>query len=199
MSVAVSAGRWLVDLLKGIPGTYVDTFRLIRSLWWIPLIAALPEMVQHIVEIQIDMFASMTAFKAHSMDIARLIPGGFKVAGMWLTIFVAAVYAFRRANPAAPSRPLWRRLFVAFLINLVVALLAWPLDKLLPEAAFDVAYVLLTLLSLPLLDYFFGAPFCRCRHDAETRLRARMAAHHPHVPVRSDRLPADQPRPPAQP
>lgn len=159
MSVAVSAGRWLVDLLKGIPGTYIDALRLIRSAWWIPLIAALPEMVQHIVEIQIGMFASMTAFKAHSMDLARLIPGGFKVAGMWLTIFVAAVYAFRQANPAAASRPLWGRLLIAFLINLVVALLAWPLDKLLSEAAFDVAYVLLTLLSLPLLVYFFGALF----------------------------------------
>lgn len=159
MSIAASAARSLVDMLKGIPGTYVDTVGLIRAAWWIPLIAALPELVQHIVEIQIGMFAGMTAFRAHSMDFARLIPGGFKVAGMWLTIFVAAVYAFRRRYPAAASKPLWGRLFAAFAINLAVALLAWPLDKLLPEPAFDVAYVLLTLLSLPLLVYFFGALF----------------------------------------
>jgi hypothetical protein len=69
---------------------YRDAIRLFSVAIIIPLIAIVPEFLQHVWEINAGMFASKSAFQALSFDAGRLNWGYLKVAGLLITTLAAA-------------------------------------------------------------------------------------------------------------
>lgn len=94
--------RWgglAASIIGGIARRLLATYRLgARRLIAAPLIVALvavPELVQHFVEIKMGMFASQAAFKALAFDPTRWAFGYAKLAGLWL-----AMLARRGSGPS---------------------------------------------------------------------------------------------------
>lgn len=94
-----------------------------RRAWWIPLLALVPELIQHAIEWRLGMFASAAAFKAHQADTLRLAFGIPKQ----LLVFIAMVAAARHCYPAA-GLIRWLRLLLAVALMVVFALIPWPLQ-----------------------------------------------------------------------
>lgn len=144
----------LVSLWLGVLRDAVWLFRLAPL---IPLIAILPELVQHVWEVSAGMFASKAAFNAHAMDAARWQFGYFKIAGLMVAIFAAArFWAARQAGQRFfDARAVaWRPFFIALGLNIVVTALVFAAGQIVPlqfKSAFDLVLGLVTLPLLPLI------------------------------------------------
>ena len=83
-----------MQAVSGLFRLWLGVIRDAARLFWlaplIPLIAILPEFVQHVWEVNAGMFASKAAFNAHAMDPERWQFGYFKIAGLVLSILAAA-------------------------------------------------------------------------------------------------------------
>lgn len=135
-----------------------DAFRL----WWlapaIPLIAVIPEFVQHVVEIQIGMFDSREAGKALANDPTRWAFGYAKLAGYLIAILAAARFWAARAQGLAWYSPwgiAWKVFGIALVFNglfmAASAALAEPMQNALGETATNAISLALNLITLPLL------------------------------------------------
>lgn len=145
-------------LVRRLLGVCRDAFRL----WWlapaIPLIAVIPEFVQHVVEIRIGMFDSREAAQSLANDPTRWAFGYAKLAGYLIAILAAARFWAARAQGLAWYSPwgiAWKVFGLALLLNaLVTAVLAaaeQPLQAALGKAGSGIVSVGLTLATLPLL------------------------------------------------
>lgn len=138
--------------------TLRDAFRM----WWlapaIPLIAVIPEFVQHVVEIQIGMFDSREAGKALANDPTRWAFGYAKLAGYLIAILAAARFWAARAQGLAWYSPwgiAWKVFGIALVLNglfmAASAALAEPMQNALGETATNAISLALNLITLPLL------------------------------------------------
>ena len=138
-------------------GVLRDSARLFRLAPLIPLIAIVPEFVQHVWEVNAGMFASKTAFHAHAMDAVRWQFGYFKIAGLWLAILAAARFwaARRLGQPFFDRRAVaWKALGIALLCNLAATGVILGIGKVFPEGLAQASDLFLTVLTLPLLPLF---------------------------------------------
>lgn len=135
-----------------------DAFRL----WWlapaIPLIAVIPEFVQHVVEIQIGMFDSKEAGKALANDPTRWSFGYAKLAGYLIAILGAARFWAARQQGLAWYSPwgiAWKVFGIAIVLNgLFMALtvvVADPLKGAVGETGANAISLAANLVTLPLL------------------------------------------------
>lgn len=138
-------------------GVIRDALGLFRLAPLIPLIAILPEFVQHVWEVNAGMFASKAAFNALAMDPERWQFGYFKIAGLVLAMLAAA--RFWAAKPAGqrffdPHAVAWKAFGLALLINGVATALTYLAGQAVPaqfKQATDLALMVVTLPLLPLL------------------------------------------------
>jgi hypothetical protein len=94
----------------------------VSLLWKAPLVLALvavPEFIQHVVEIRLGLFDSRQAFAARSMDPTRMALGAVKIAGLVLTFLAAARFWWTRAQGghwANLKDVAWARLLIGLLL-----------------------------------------------------------------------------------
>lgn len=134
-----------------------DTARGSAALWrlalWIPLVAVIPEFLQHVAEINLGMFDSREAFRALSASPERMSWGYFKVAGLLAAWLLAAGYWFRSEG----ARPDWRRLGVAVALNVAITLVMVLFEQVMAPATAQIAGIAVSIATLPLLAYLMGA------------------------------------------
>lgn len=147
--------------VTGLVGLWLNVLRdavwLFRLAPLIPLIAILPEFVQHVWEVNAGMFASKAAFNAHAMDAMRWQLGYFKIAGLVVAIcaatrFWAARHAGQRFFDARAVA--WNPFLFAFALNVVATALIYAAGQTVPlqfKQAFDLVLGLVTLPLLPLI------------------------------------------------
>lgn len=152
---------------------------LMRAAPAIALLAAVPEFLQHIVEIQLGMFASPAAFKALAADPLRMQFGAVKLIGFTAALFAAALFFANRITPwRRISRETRPRLWLALALNLAtIAAAVW-----IPQLQAPVPQAIVSLATAPLLIYFAGALFgdrtmdLRAAYTRGWLILARMAA-----------------------
>jgi hypothetical protein len=105
----------ITPALRSLGGKLFDSFRLgglmVRRALLILAIAAIPELVQHVVEIRLGMFDSIEMFHAHGTDAIRMAFGYVKVAGFVIAILASARFWWLGSVRAAllpPPRDLLR-------------------------------------------------------------------------------------------
>lgn len=143
---------------------FAATLRGGFSIWWlapaIPLIVVLPEFVQHIVEIELGMFADKETFSDLALEPQRLILGFVKVAGLLLSILAAARFW---ANYSTEKRwwnlkgILWGRLALSFALAMLVGVPGLVLAESISVTARQIIDGLLTLATLPLIAWLVSA------------------------------------------
>lgn len=125
---------------------------------FIPLIAILPEFIQHCAEISLGMFGSREAFRALAMDTTRMVFGGFKIAGVLVSMLMAARFWTNRAAGArwwSLSGIGWKQVLIGFAVQIVFSVPALPDYRLGPVAQMAVSS-LLTIASLPGMVLMIG-------------------------------------------
>lgn len=147
--------------MKAVLGLIRLWFGVIRDALWlfrlaplIPLIAILPEFVQHVWEVNAGMFVSKAAFNAHAMDPERWQFGYFKIAGLVLAILAAArFWAGHRAGQRFfdPNAIAWKAFGLALLLNALVTGLTYFAGQAVPASLKQTADLILTVATLPLL------------------------------------------------
>jgi hypothetical protein len=150
-----------MQAVSGLFRLWLGVIRDAARLFWlaplIPLIAILPEFVQHVWEVNAGMFASKAAFNALAMDPMRWQFGYFKIAGLVLAMLAAArFWAARRSGQRFfdPQAVAWKAFGLALLINIIVTGLTYLAGQAVPaqfKQATDLALVVVTLPLLPLL------------------------------------------------
>lgn len=177
--------RFVADAARAV-GLAIWTSYKLGGRTWIaaPALAAIvvvPEFVQHAVEIQLGMFTSVDAFRAHADDPLRWGFGYAKLAGFVLAILMTARFwalgSVRRAL-LVPPRTLRH---VALALAGALAL-AWPFDWLgrqgLPLAANAplqlIGYVLNAGAMLYVVGALLGDPELRLHRSFTTLLPAAL-------------------------
>ena len=165
------AAAWPIRLLGALAEAYRKGF---TTAWAAPAIFAivvLPEAAQHVVEIQLGMFASKAAFIANAPDPLRMGFGAVKIAGLILCMLATARFwhcGSVRAALLMPPRDLGRTVF-ALAIGFAASLPAeWAATT---HQAPHIYWPVVTaswLLSFLLLVYLIGALL----GDREMTLRA---------------------------
>ena len=121
--------------------TYRDSVRFLRAFPLLALVPAALELLQHVVEVRLGMYASLAAFKSAGHDTLRLAFGFLKelamvILGYWIVRFVASgsvAYAKKADRPAMRLFG-W---FVAFVaIDTAIELFALPSTGVLAVVAF---------------------------------------------------------------
>ena len=131
------------------------------SLFWfaplIPLIAIVPEMAQHVAEIQLGMFDSKEAFAAQADSGERWFYAYFKIAGLFLAILAAARFIGGAGQRWWDLRTVaWRPFLFALLLNVAATLGGLAITN---AFAGEVPLVLnysYQIATLPLLIYLVG-------------------------------------------
>ena len=124
-----------------------DAFRLFWLAPIIPLIAIVPEFIQHVVEVQIGMFESRDAAIALANDPTRWAFGYAKLAGYLIAILLTIrFFAARRAGQKwwSASGLAWRVLAIAFAANVAISAALAGVEFLL-EGAPDITKQIITL------------------------------------------------------
>jgi hypothetical protein len=160
-----------VPLLKGavawpgmLLGALLETYRKgFATFWAAPAIVAIvvvPEATQHVIEIELGMFASKAAFIANASDPLRMGIGAVKVAALLLCILATARFwsgGSVRAALLIPPRDLGRTLF-ALALGFAASLPAeWAVATKQPLAVYWTIVPASWLLSFLLLVYLIGA------------------------------------------
>lgn len=148
---------WLALLGAGLKTTFVGGSRLFLLAPLIPLIAILPEFLQHIVEIKLGMFESKAAFNALAMDPTRWAFGYAKVAGLVLAIFAAARYWGGARERWWDLRTVaWRPFVIALAGNTALTIALFGIASRLSVAAKPVFDVIVTIATFPMLVWLIG-------------------------------------------
>ena len=154
------AAAWPVALLRGLGDVYRHGLALPFTATAIFLIAAIPEAVQHVAEIQLGMFASKEAFIADSANPTRMIFGAVKVAGLLLCALATARFVHCGSVRGALRMP-WRdagRTLFAFLIGLPASLpVEWANRTGQPPEVYWPVVLVSWALSFLLIVYLVGA------------------------------------------
>jgi len=124
----------------------------------VPALAVLPEFAQHVVEIRLGMFASHDAFAAFGSAPARMSLGSIKVAGLAISILLAARFWANRAEHArfwSLAGIGWKQVLLGFIVQ-VLCSIPGLFDLRLPPAGQFALSVLLFLVSLPGMVLMIG-------------------------------------------
>lgn len=147
----------LAGAAREAPALLWETARGALALWkwalWIPLLAVVPEFLQHVAEIRLGMFDSRAAFAAMAMAPERWNWGYLKIAGLVCATLVTVWYWLRRDG----TRPLWPRVGAALALNVAVSLVPLAFPRLIGEPGAGTASMVLQVITLPLLPYLVGA------------------------------------------
>jgi hypothetical protein len=148
---------WFASLGAGLKIRFVGGTRLFFLAPLIPLIAIVPEFVQHIVEINLGMFASKDAFRGLAMDPTRWAFGYVKVAGLMLAIFAAARYWGGARERWWDLRTIaWRPFAIALAGNAALTVVMFAIGSRLSATAKPVFDAVMTITSLPMLVWLVG-------------------------------------------
>ena len=148
---------WLDLLGAGLKTTFIGGSRLFLLAPLIPLLAIVPEFLQHIVEIKLGMFESKAAFSALAMDPMRWAFGYAKVAGLFLAIFAAARYWGGARERWWDLRTVaWRPFLIALAGNAALAIAMFVVGSRLSATAKPVFDAVVTIATLPLLVWLIG-------------------------------------------
>lgn len=140
--------------------TLRDGLALFRLAPLIPLIAIVPEFLQHVAEIRLGMFASKAAFAALAMDPMRWSWGYLKVAGLVLSLLAAARFwgAREQGERWWDLRKLpWGMVLAAIALNVIATLPLLLLDGRIDARALQALNIVVTIATLPLLVYLIAA------------------------------------------
>jgi hypothetical protein len=156
------AASWPLALLRAIAEVYRKGFLAFALAPAIVAMVVLPEAVQHVVEIKLGMFDSLTDFRANGADPLRMGIGYVKIAGLVLCALATARFWHVGSVGKAlliPPRDLARSLF-ALVIGFAASLpLEWSLRTAQPpQIQWPVIAVSWTL-SFLLFVYLMGALF----------------------------------------
>ncbi len=145
--VALGTGRAFVDLLR-------HGF----SLFWIaPLVVAipvLPELIQHIAEIQLGMFESREAFAALAQDPTRWAFGYAKLAGLAVGFFAAARFLWCAAHGGRwydLRQIAWGRFVGGFILFMLIGSLGQIAGMATGKTMHEAVDWVMSLVSLPAL------------------------------------------------
>lgn len=148
---------WLASLGTGLKTTFIGGSRLFLLAPLIPLLAIVPEFLQHIVEIKLGMFESKTAFKALELDPTRWAFGYAKVAGLLLAMFAAARYWGGARERWWDLRTIvWRPFLIALAGNAAVAIAMFVVGGRLSATAKPVFDAVVMIATLPMLVWLIG-------------------------------------------
>ncbi|UOR16457.1 hypothetical protein [Qipengyuania aquimaris] len=151
--------------MKNFVGAAARGFRTVfaggTSLFWlapiIPLIAIVPEFVQHVTEIRMGMFESREAFSALANDETRWMFGFAKIAGLFIAILAAARYWGGLRESWWDLRNIaWKPFLIAVVLQIALAGLLAGLEQVVPASIKDVVDLAIMILTLPLLVYLVG-------------------------------------------
>lgn len=156
----------------------IETIRDGFSLYWlapvIPLIALVPEMVQHIAEIRLGMFESKDVFRELAADPRRMVWGYLKIAGLLLSQLAALrFWATRKQGIAwySPRGIRFQRLILACLLLAITAIPGYILVDQISASAVALINLAITIITLPLLTYLAGSligdPVMDLKHAAK--------------------------------
>lgn len=126
------------------------------SLFWlapaIPLLALIPEGLQHIAEIRLGMFESERAFRAHAFSPERMVFGVVKVIGLMLAILAAARFLGGAGKDWwRPSGIVWRAFWLALALNIVVSVSLVGAGMIIEDRLASILNTIATIATLPLL------------------------------------------------
>lgn len=137
--------RFLVCLCDGV------------SLFWlapaIPLLAAVFEFAQHVVEIRIGLLASRDSFDALAFDPQRMAFGYPKIAAVWLSMLLASrVWANRAAGRAwwSFATVAWRPFCLGLALTLILSIPMLP-GLGLPPAIYLAVSLVTLLATIPVM------------------------------------------------
>lgn len=143
------------NFLKSAGGALRDLYpRGISLAWLAPGVLALvviPEFIQHVVEIQLGMFDSTEAFRAHHLDPSRMASGYVKVAGLVAAILAAARFQMIRGSGSRwwqVTSIAWGRFALGFTIFFGLGSLPELLPQGMPWKAAGWGWMILTLPGL---------------------------------------------------
>ncbi|MBY6129724.1 hypothetical protein KUW15_13465 [Qipengyuania aquimaris] len=151
--------------MKNLVGAAARGFRTVfaggTSLFWlapiIPLIAIVPEFVQHVAEIRMGMFESREAFSALANDETRWMFGFAKIAGLFIAILAASRYWGGQRESWWDLRNIaWKPFLIAVVLQIALAGLLAGLEQVVPASIKDVVDLAIMILTLPLLVYLVG-------------------------------------------
>lgn len=118
-------GGAVVGTLTRLRAAYRLGGRAMPAAWPLVALAVLPELLQHVVEIRLGMFASLESFRAHADDTLRWSFGYAKVAGFMLAIFAIARFWAKDGSMRGVFRmPRWAigRLSLSIVLGIVLSL-----------------------------------------------------------------------------
>ena len=153
MSILLATRRLFTDW-------FVAAWHILRFAPWLLLPILLTEGAQHVVEIQLGMFASRADFVALQNDATRWAFGYAKVAGLLISILLVA-RAVALGSAARAIRPRWRPMvmlvaILALTFALDFAFKSEAARAIAPDALLQGVNILLqTLLTIPLLAALF--------------------------------------------
>lgn len=138
-----------------------DTFIGGPSLFWlapaIPLLLLIPEMAQHVAEIQIGMFDSREAARELGQSPVRWAFGYVKIAGVFLTLLAAARYWGGLRERWWDWRTIaWRPFLIGMAINAVLTGASFAIERYLDPGTNGIASQAFTLATLPFLLLVIG-------------------------------------------
>lgn len=144
--------------MKAVFSRFLDVLRDGISLFWLaPLIVALvviPEMIQHIAEINLGMFESKAEFQKLADDPRRMVWGIIKIVGLLLCIIAAARFwgARERGQNWWDVRHLaWRNFAIALALLLVTSIPSFVLPEMVGQEFTDIVGLVILVATLPLI------------------------------------------------
>jgi len=156
-----SVGRWLADLPGAVAELYRKGATLAIAAPAIVALALVPELAQHVAEIQLGMFLSHADFVAHQMDPLRMGFGVVKVLGMVLCMLAAARYWACDGSVKRTLLVPWRdlgRILLAIALNVAASLPTELVSRIELTPPLEAAILVIGwTFSLLLLAYLVGA------------------------------------------
>ena len=153
--------------MRAVFARFATSVRDALRIWWlapiIPLIAALPEFGQHVVEIRLGMFDSIETMRTIGQSAARWGVGYIKIAGLFLAIIATIRFQAARLQDRSwwsAQGVNWRLLGIALALNILVSLVGEAILEGVAPLAFPVPLILqivLSIASLPLLVLLVAA------------------------------------------
>ena len=165
------AAGWPLTLLGALAEVYRKGALLPILAPAIFAIVVLPEGAQHVVEIELGMFASKEAFIANAADSTRMAFGAVKIAGLVLCMLLTARFWHTgsvRAAMLMPPRDLGRTIFAAAIGYAASLPAEWAATTQQPPFVYWPVVAASWLVSFLLLVYLIGALL----GDREMTLRA---------------------------
>ncbi|MEO6113235.1 MAG: hypothetical protein ABIP07_02140 [Sphingomicrobium sp.] len=136
------------------------------SLFWLApaviCLVAIPEFIQHVVEIRLGMFDSRAAFAAHAADPTRMAFGYVKIAGLVLAMLASARFWWTRraGRPWYDPRGIaWRRFAIGFVLFMLLPTVPGLFKAGIGEQAALAIGVVMSIILLPALFQMLAGLF----------------------------------------